>query len=256
VAGNKLVSKVAAQVAAPDGDLLEVSAGSEMSFLAPLPVTLLPAARAVPTASRLDLLNVRFVREVQSLSLPHLTGAFGRDGLALWSEARGVDPSPVRAPEQKLRVLAEETLAQETNDSRALAAHAARLACEVAAGLRARHEGAQGLVLAVEYADGEEGIAQRTFDAAHRGSAALIAAAEALLGRAVKRRVRVRRMRLSAWGMASTAAQLDLWADTEIPRAASLESVIDRARDRFGPEALVPATWMLHGLVLRASPRS
>ena len=255
VAGNKLVSKVAAQVVAPDGDLLEVSTGSETSFLAPLSVGLLPAAREGDAAARLDLLNVRLVREVQALSLSHLTGAFGREGALLWSQARGVDPSPVRAPESRPRVIAEETLGQETNDSRALAAHTARLACEVSAGLRARRERARGLTLAVEYADGQDDGAQRTFAEPLGGSAAIAVEALRLLERAVKRRVRVRRLRLSAWGATSGGEQLTLWADRPLHPTA-LESVIDRARDRFGAEALVPATWMLHGLTLRASPRS
>ena len=255
VAGNKLVSKVAAQVVAPDGDLLEVSTGSETSFLAPLSVSLLPAAREGNAAARLDLLNVRLVREVQALSLSHLTGAFGREGALLWSQARGVDPSPVRAPEARPRVIAEETLGQETNDARALAAHMARLACEVSAGLRARREGARGLTLAVEYADGQDDGAEGSFAEPLRGSAAIAVEALRLLERAVKRRVRVRRLRLSAWGATAGGEQLALWADRPL-HPTSLESVLDRARDRFGPESLVPATWMLHGVTLRASPRS
>jgi hypothetical protein len=63
----------------------------------------------------------------------------------------------------------------------------------------------------------------------------------------------VRRLRLSAWGATADAEQLTLWGP-DAPRA-SLASAIDRARARFGTEALVPATWMLHGLALRASSR-
>lgn len=252
VAANKLVSRVAAQVAAPDGDLLEVSTGSEAFFLAPLSVSVLPAARGTAVAERLDLLNVRSVREVQALSLAHLTGAFGAEGALLWSQARGVDPTPVRAPEARPRVMVDETLGQETNDSRALEAHVARLACELGAGLRARREGVLRLALGVEYADGHEGHARRTFPEPLRSTAAIALAASALLVRAVTRRVRVRRLRLSAWGATAAAEQLTLWSSD--PKT-SLTSAIDRARARFGAGALVPATWMLHGLALRASSR-
>ncbi len=264
VAGNKLVSRVAARVVAPDGDLLDVSTGSEASFLAPLAVDMLPAARRPDTAALLDLLNVRSVREVQALSLAHLTRALGREGSRLWSESRGVDPTPVRAPDARPRVVAEETLARETNDSRALSAHAARLAVELSAGLRARGEGARGIALGVEYADGREGQARQTFGEPLRGSAAVGSAVVALLARAVKRRVRVRRLRLSAWGIVAEGRQLALWdgsageADVGGRGAggvSSLESTIERARQRFGVEALVPATWMLHGLSVRASSR-
>jgi DNA polymerase-4 len=261
VAANKLVSRVASQVVAPDGDLLEVSSGSEAAFLAPLQVGFLPAARPSDVAERLDLLNVRFVREVQALSTQQLARALGKQGALLWSQARGVDPTPVRPPERTPRAVAEETLAQETNDSRVLAAHGARLGAELATGLRSRGEGARGLTLEVAYADGREGRATRPFDEPLRGGAGIARAVCDLLERAVKRRVRVRRIRVSAWGVTSGPLQLTLWAagdsagDAETPRRASLESTLDRARARFGAEALVPATWILHGLTVRAPAR-
>lgn len=282
VAANKLVSRVAALVVAPDGDLLEVSSGSEAGFLAPLPVDVLPAARGLDVAARLELLNVRFVHEVQALSLSQLARVLGKEGSLLWSQARGVDPTPVRSPESRPRAVAEETLARETNDSRVLSAHGARLAAELSTGLRARGEGARGVTLEVDYADGRTARATRTFGEPLRGSAGIGAAVAELLERAVKRRVRVRRLRLAAWGVTSGPAQLTLWgAEAEgahgaggegaqdagggpgaaaargrhMPRA-SLESTIDRARTRFGAEALVPATWILHGLIVRAPARS
>ena len=255
VAANKLVSRAAAQVVAPDGDLLEVTRGSEPVFLAPLPVRVLPAAREADVAARLDLLNVRFVREAQSLSRAQLALAFGAEGASLWSQARGVDPTPVRAPEARPRVIAEETLARETNDARALAAHAARLACEVAAGLRARREAARGLTLRVEYADGGEASARRAYADALSESGTISHAASCLLARAAKRRVRVRRLRLTAWDVTAGAEQLTLEFEERSSGGRPLQAALDRARERFGIEALVPASWMLHGLLLRASPR-
>src|SRR5258705_137908 len=103
VAANKLVSRVAAQVVAPDGDLLDVSSGSEASFLAPLPVDMLPAARGADVLPRLDLLSVRLVREVQALSLAHLTrasssaGSRGASGGASSSWMRGGSCRPRRS---------------------------------------------------------------------------------------------------------------------------------------------------------------
>ena len=109
------------------------------------------------------------------------------------------------------------------------------------------------MALGVEYADGRDARASRTFAEPLRESGTIRAAAAELLERAVKRRVRVRRLRLEAWGIVSGAAQLTIWG-ADAPRASSLERTLDRARARFGAEALVPATWILHGLV-RPSPR-
>ncbi len=256
VAANKLVSRVAAQAVAPDGDLLDVWPGSEPSFLAPLSVGVLPAAREPEIASRLDLLNVRFVREVQALSAAQLACAFGTSGLWLWRQARGVDPTPVRAPASRPRIVAEETLAPETNDARALGSHVERLAVEIGAGLRARGDGARSVALAVGYADGAEARAQRTLARPLRGGVELRLLAAELLARAVKRRVRVRKLKLEAWRIEPESPQLALWREVgPASRSAALGGALDTARARFGTEALLPASWILHGLSVRAPAR-
>src|SRR5207249_10397841 len=101
-------------------------------------------------------------------------------------QALGVDPTPVRPPERRPRAVAEETLAQETNDSRVLSAHATRLAAELATGLRARGEGARGLTLDVTYADGHEASATRAFAEPLRGGAGI---ARGVAARSEERRV-------------------------------------------------------------------
>jgi DNA polymerase-4 len=261
VAGNKLVSRVAAGVLAPDGELLDVPVGSERAFLAPLRVGVLPSARGRAEAERLDALNLRLVGEVERLPLTQLAAAFGRAAPALWREARGVDPTPVCPPGAAPQAIAEETLARETNDGRVLAAHAERLAAELGAGLRARGQGTRRLVFRAWYADGRAETAQRSFAEPLHGGAELRAAALALLARAVTRRVRVRRVRIEAWGIAAGARQLGLWEDgpgaegardvARSARAAALEAALDRVRGRFGSGALQPASWIALGLALR-----
>jgi len=172
----------------------------------------------------------------------------------------------VRPPGARPRVVAEASLARETNDGRVLAAHVERLAAEVGAGLRARGEAARSLALSAAYADGRDALARRTFASLLCGAAELRLAAADLLSRAVRRRVRVRRLRLAAWGIEPRGRQLELW-DAPRPeswdatagpaaRAAALESALDRVRGRFGAGALLPASWILHGLALRPSARS
>jgi len=266
LAANKLVSRVAAGVVAPDGDLLDVPCGSEEAFLAPLPVRVLPAARGAEEAARLALLNVRWVRELVDLPLAQLLRVFGEPGLLLWRQARGVDSTPVRPPERAPRIVADETLARETNDARELGSRVARLALEIGAGLRARREAVRSLALSVEHADGRAVRAQRSFAPALSADAELRAAAAELLARALTRRVRVRRLRLEGWGIETSARQLGLWEEESalgrvpvervpVGRAAALESALDRVRARFGAEALLPASWILHGLAVRPSSR-
>ena len=260
IAATRLVSRVAATVLAPDGELLDVLPGSEVAFLAPLSVRVLPSARERAVAARLDLLNVRAVREVQMLEPEQLLAAFGRASAALWREARGLDGDPRRAIAPPRLAIAEETLAQETNDGRALHARLARLVVELGVGLRTRGAQAGALTVSVLYADAREGRARQTLTPATAAEHALRTAAVSLLDRAVTRRVRVRRLRLEAHEAAPQATQLCLWdrAGDEAGghRAVSLEHALDRVRARFGTESLIPAAWMVHGLVVRPPTRS
>lgn len=299
IGATRLVSRIAASVLAPDGELLDVLAGGEVAFLAPLAVRVLPSARGYVASAHLDLLHMRAVRDVQMLGVEQLRAVFGAAAAgALWREARGLDSVFRRAAAPIRLAIAEETLAQETNDRRVLALRLARLAVELGVGLRARGAQAGALTVTVLYADAREGHARQTLTPATAAEHALRTAAISLLDRAVTRRVRVRRLRLEVSEAVLIAAQLSLWqgawenpacaseasrseAETQRPEGCShspllaercdprgtrcdsleervdaLERALDRVRARFGTEALVPATWMAHGLIVRPSARS
>ncbi len=261
LAATRLVSRVAASVLAPDGELLDVPSGSEIAFLAPLDVRVLPSARERAVASRLDLLNVREVREVQVLGLEQLMVAFGASAAAaLWREARGLDTAGRRVAAAPRVAVVEESLSRETNDRRVLAARLERLAMELGFGLRARGTGVEALELRVWYADGREGRARRALAAPTSEEAMLRDAALSMLDRAVTRRVRVRRLRVEAFEAGACGTQLTLWDGAEngpaaLGRSAALEQAFDRIRGRFGTETVVPAAWMVHGLVVRPPAR-
>src|SRR5439155_18072005 len=88
-------------------------------FLAPLPVGLLPAARG-ETRGRLSDFNVARVADLLRFSQAQLLIAFGAEGGRLRCQALGIDASPVRPPEAAPAVVEEETLAEDSNEERAL----------------------------------------------------------------------------------------------------------------------------------------
>jgi DNA polymerase-4 len=259
VAATRLVSRIAAGVLAPDGELLDVPGGSEAAFLAPLSVRVLPTARGRVEAPRLDLLAVRRVRDVQALGVLELEAAVGRaSALSLWRESRGLDGAPERPAARPPTAVAEETLAAETNDLRVLAARIERLAVEVGFGIRRRGTAASRLEISATYADGRQGHARRTWHDGIRGERELAVAAVELLDRALSRRVRVRRIRLAAWEDARRGEQLALWGEAPArasTRTTAFEAALDRVRRRLGTGAVVPASWMAFGVALRPSAR-
>jgi len=277
LASTRLVSGIAARVLAPDGELLDVRSGSEEAFLSPLAARVLPAARVPAVASRIDLLALRFVRDLQTLTMPQLHAAFGTSAPLLWREARGLDTAPLRAVDPPPTAVAEETLATESNDHRVLTLRMQRLAIEVGTGLRKRRVWARRLAVKVIYADGREGAARATLRTAVSEEAALRDEATTLLDRALTRRVRVRRLRLEAWEEALSAIQLLMWGDEweeegggssqaakprrilpepssshsspHLDRSSALAAALHGIRQRLGNDVLVPAAWLAHGLV-------
>jgi DNA polymerase-4 len=232
VAVNKLVSRVAADVTEPSG-LLDVRAGDEAPFLAPLQVERLPGVGAA-IGRELRALNVRLVRQLATVETEHLTMAFGRFGVVLHQRALGIDPRPVQPPVRKPVLRREVTLAEDTNDPLRLRAALRGLVEGAGRELRARRRTASRLRLVVGYADGRVDVGAGRFPAPANLDQRLWRVADALLGRSLTRRVRVRSLSLSVSGLAPESGQLMLFDDGPLLRESALGAALDRIRDRYG----------------------
>ncbi len=238
VAVNKLVSGIAAGYLQRPG-VCDVLRGSEESFIAPLPVSVLPGVGPVREGTLLRELNLRRVADVSALGVSQLRLAFGPFAPLLHQRARGIDPSPVRPP-QKLPEVAEESILERAdNDDDLLRGELCRLVESCGFRLRRQQKGSGRLSLTVDYADGRSERAQSVFYTPEDGDDALLAAAEALFERACTRRVRVKRMRLQCDRLAPADRQLCLFADSTVdPRRVRLQEALDVIRRRYGMGAV------------------
>lgn len=245
VAANKLVSGIAAGFLARPG-VCDVLRGSEESFIAPLPVSVLPGVGPVREGALLRELNLRRVADVSALGVAQLRLAFGPFAPLLHQRARGIDPSPVRPPQRLPEVAEESILERADNDDDLLRGELCRLVESCGFRLRRLHKGAGRLCLSIDYADGRSERAQSTFAAYEDGDDALLAAAEALFERACTRRVRVKRMRLLCDRLAGVDRQLSLFTASSVdPRRVRLQETLDVIRGRYGMGAVgrnVPAS--------------
>jgi len=244
LATSKLVSRVAARVIRPDG-LCDVFPGSEAPFLAPLPVGLLPAARGTTRERLLDL-NVGRVADLLRFSPAQLLVAFGAHGGRLRCQALGIDASPVRPPEAATAVVEEETLAEDSNEERALLRALFGL-CE-RAGARLRRLEARAGRLRVTLRHSDDVVEHREERLALPVAADLLlfAQARAICERARARRVRVRWIELRCLEVAGAPRQLTLFGPEAFDERASdggaadsLADAVDRIRGRFGGRAIV-----------------
>ena len=239
VAGNKLVSRIAAGYLRRPG-VCDILRGSERSFIAPLPVSVLPGVGSAREAALLHDLNLRRVEEVAALAVPQLRLAFGPFALLLHQRAQGVDPSPVHPPKRSPEVAEEAFLDREENDDGVLMAELCRLVEGCGLRLRRLGQGARTLTLTVTYADGVTARAASTFESPQVLDLVLYDAAEELFQRACQRRVRVKALQLVCGRLLAENQQLDLFspAGEPAPHQVALQDALDRLRDKYGMASL------------------
>ncbi|MFA5516918.1 MAG: DNA polymerase IV [Desulfuromonadales bacterium] len=238
LAGNKLVSRIAAGFLQKPG-VCDVLRGSERSFIAPLPVSVLPGVGQARAALLLSDLNLRRVGEVAALPLAQLRLAFGSFAPLLRQRAQGIDPTPVQPPRRAPEVAEESFLPRAENDDALLAAELCRLAEGCGLHLRRLGKGALRLTLSITYADGVNEQRTANLPAPLSHDRPLFAAAEDLFARTASRRVRIRAMRLACGRLTAEERQLELFAAPIVaPQEEALQDALDRLRGRHGREVL------------------
>jgi len=242
LASNKLVSRVAAKVIRIQ-ELCDVFPGVESSFLAPLRVSLLPGVGEVTTTRLLAELNLQTVGELAVVAPVLLDGVFGAAGQRLRRMAMGEDSSPVVTPRAVPTILEEIQLPKDDNRRSRLSGHLYGLVEGLGRQLRSQNRCPGELTLTVTYADGAQARTRERFSAAgsefHLNSV-LYGAALRLFDRTVQRRLRIRRLALSAAYLQSPIGQLALfpWDDSHSGKETKLLQAMDHIRDRYGNGAL------------------
>ncbi len=240
VAPNKLVAKVATRLVKPTGEYI-VAAGEEESFLAPLPVYLIPGVER-EDLFRLSEFNFTRVCQVASLSLAQLRVLFGNRSGFLYESVRGVDSSPVLpAGQEPPKIVLDREFGDDVNDVAKVEGALYGLAEKAGIGLRRRMLAARRVAVAIGYSDGLRCIRQKKADPPTANDLTLFDIAKEVLGLAWFRRVRIRHMRLICDRLIfPPAKQLELFTEVrqESQRRIDLVKAIDEVRGRFGEGVL------------------
>jgi DNA polymerase-4 len=242
MASNKLVSRVASQVIKVR-ELCDVFPGLEASFLAPLAVNALPGVGEVTTARLLADLNLQTVGELAVVSPVLLGEIFGVAGQRLRRMALGEDSSPVVTPRAAVKIQEEIQLPEDDNHRPRLLGHLYGLVEALGRRLRSRNRCPGELALTVTYADSVQAGARVRLTAVgcefHLDSV-LNKAASRLFDRAVQRRLRIKRLVLSAAHLQPPFGQLALfpWDDSARSKETKLLQAVDHIRRRYGNGAI------------------
>jgi DNA polymerase-4 len=239
VAPNKLVAKVATRLVKPEGEYI-VAAGEEQSFLAPLPLGLVPGIEREDLV-RLREFNLVSAGDVAALRVEELQVPFGKRAVFVYETVRGIDASPVQAVGEKPpQVAVDHEFATDTNDQAALRAALYRLAEQAGDALRRRRRAARDVAVVVDYSDGVRRVRHAAARPATANDITLFETACRALDSAGARRVRVRHLRLVCNRLVFPPAQLSLFDDEQqtAEKRARVIGALDAVRRRFGRDAL------------------
>ena len=150
VATSKVVAKVASDRRKPAG-LTVVRPGRETSFLAPLPLRLLPGIG--PRADeRLRAAGIDTIGGLAALADDDPL-VRGKVGSMLRDRARGIDPRPLELSTERISISQEETFPQDVGDPERLHDELRRMATRLAEHLQSRAQTARTVTTKLRYPD-------------------------------------------------------------------------------------------------------
>jgi DNA polymerase-4 len=246
VAGNKLVSGIAAEVIAPDirssfGGVLDVDLGRESSFIAPLKVDFLPGIGPVRKRMLLEELNITRAGEIAALELYRLKLVFGREAYVMHQRSLGVDPTPVYPLRAEPKVMAEQALNVDENDDRKLLGVLYGLVEQCGRELRQRELFCSQAGLTIRYTDQQEMSGRIKLEQPRVWDQELYEPVQELFLKLCQRRVRVRFLRIWFGGFCAPIAQMALFAKVPAKQQAKtgdLARALERVRAKHGGEAV------------------
>ncbi len=248
VATTKFLAKIASDMAKPDG-MLVVDAGTEVDFLARLPVERLWGVGPA-TLARLDRMGVGTVGDVAELPLESLVAALGdAHGRHLHALSHNIDERDVQTRRVAKSIGAEETYGADLSASQDLDRELVRLADRVASRMRGAGVSARTITVKVRYGDFDTITRALTLDEPVDTAASVLRVARSLVeGAELARGVRllgVHASQLGPPGPVQTTLDLggELAADAERSRRESaVERAVDEVRTRFGAGSVRSAT--------------
>jgi len=230
---NKTVSKVGAGEVKPNGAKL-IPAGTEKSFLAPLPVGKLPSV-GKETERRLALMGVQTCYTLSQMPPRLLEREFGKHGGIIWKKANGEDDSPVTPYREQDSMSSERTFHADTIDMRFLREEVRRQTAQLAYELRAAGKLTACVTVKLRYADFNTFTKQSKIPYSAQDSL-LTEHALRLFEALYERRQAIRLLGVRFSELTPGADQLQLFDDTE--KESRLLAAMDKIRDRFGKYAV------------------
>lgn len=239
LASGRTVAKMATNRAKPNGQLF-VPHGSEMAFLAPLPISAIPGM-GESTCKKIYAYGIEKIGDLQKVQLRFLETVFGKNGIWMYEKARGVDYGEVVPHSDRKSISTECTFHANVADRRKLESTLVSMTEELSSKLRRENKLASCLAIKIRYANFETHTQQEKIS---------LTAAEHILIPGVKnlltkawdngRPVRLIGVRLSQ--LCTGSYQINLFEDNETQ--ITLYQAMDKINFKFGEKTVCRAAGM------------
>jgi len=239
IASNKLVAKIATDAGkaghrgiTPPCAILEVPAGGEADFLAPMPVQALWGV-GPKTAARLKSQGIHTIGDLARQPEHNLEKLFGKYGHDISRHARGVDNSPIE-PEHDIKSISQETtFDRDIADAVKLHQVLRNQSEKVAFRLRSKNLTATTVRIKVRWPDFSTQSRQLTLPQATNQDTVITHGALTLFDSLWDGKIKVRLIGVGVGGLQSEIWQPSLW-DTPNDKERRLLAAMDELKDRYG----------------------
>ena len=246
---TRVVAKLAAKKAKPGG-VFTVPEGGEVDFMKTLDLAAIPGI-GPRFQEKLRDYGLTRVADILPFDVDALTAWFG-EGTAQWlyDRARGIDDGVVETHGVAKSISRDETFAKDISSDDALLTELMRLIGDAASELRSRELRARTIAVKVRDPDFTNRQARHTVESAVESDRAIYDVARELLTKLRKARrggVRLLGVSLSGFTDRHGVEQLALFKgdkQLETDRDRQISRVVDKLRERFGSDAIVPGRAM------------
>jgi DNA polymerase IV len=237
ISRSKIVAKIASDYGKPDG-LVEVEAGKEKEFLAPLPISRMPGI-GNKTERMFKELEIKTIGELAAMKEVTLKYRFGSYGVMLHHFANGIDNRKIEMRGEAKSISRETTFAEDVNDNRFIQGTLRYLCERVGKEMREQNKQARSVSIKLRFADFETLNRSHSYPELVSSDQALYQAAAALLDKALtaNKKKMIRLIGIEVSNLVGDGRQLNLF-NKDVQREERMDKVIDKIREKYGFSAV------------------
>jgi nucleotidyltransferase/DNA polymerase involved in DNA repair len=243
IASNKLVAKIATDVGkiahegeGPPNAITLVPAGEERSFLAPLPVQMLPGV-GPKTRERLERFNIYTIGDLAAYPEVDLAEKFGKHGYDLSRRAKGIDKRGIVTERDVKSVSNERTFGEDLGRKSEVLKYIDKLAEQVSKRLIKKNLRGKTVQIKLRWSDFTTITRQTTLPRTTNEYRVIHKNAEELLNQVWQDGRKVRLVGVGVHKLDTEAHQLGLW-DTDYQKDIKLKETLRDIQGKYGENVI------------------